>query len=230
MLKVTKKTSQAGFTVMEIVIVAPIVLTTITGLAAAIMFITTNVMQLGQANQQRQAILSAFSLITDDLSVTSQIKATSFPSPDPQDHDQPFQSTDNQTLIINRPLIHSHLRDKNKDLIWVDSTTNDCSGELTPSEINVVYFLEDKTLWRRVLLPNNWQGQTYCFNNEAIAISKLQDQPSCSITNEGGCQVKDSKILTEVTKFKAIKTENLLKITLATKDQTITKQLFINSD
>ena len=227
-----RKNLQQGFTVSEIIIVAPIVLATLTGLVTSIVFITTTILQLSKANYQRQEILSALDTIAEDLSINAEIADESFTPTAPQgknDVETKFE-TNSQTLVIKRPLLSSHLKDKHKDLILTSSSVeNDCFGHLDPAMINVVYFLKDKTLWRRVLLPNEPTKKTYCLNSNKIEISKLKDRPSCSATDNSICLTKDSKILTEVADFQ-INTSNkkLPEITIKVKDQAITKKVFVD--
>ncbi len=226
-----RKNLQQGFTVSEIIIVAPIVLATLTGLVTSIVFITTTILQLSKANYQRQEILSALDTIAEDLSVNAEVVDKSFTPITPQgkNDDETKFETNSLVLVIKRPLLSSHLKNKHKDLILTNSVENDCSGPLDPAMINVVYFLKDKTLWRRVLLPNEPTEKTYCLNSNKIEINNLKDRPSCSATDNPICLAKDSKILTEVADFK-IKALNkkLPEITIKVKDQAITKKVFVD--
>lgn len=226
-----RKNLQQGFTVSEIIIVAPIVLATLTGLVTSIVFITTTILQLSKANYQRQEILSALDTIAEDLSVNAEVVDKSFTPITPQgknDDETKFEAN-TQTLVIERPLLSSYLKDEHKNLILTSSVKNDCSGSLNPAMINVVYFIKYKTLWRRVLLPDNPTEKTYCLNSNKIEISNLKDRPSCSATDNLICLAKDSKILTEVADFKIeVSNKKLPEITIKVKDQAITKKVFVD--
>lgn len=176
-----------GFTLVELLVVAPIVILVIGGLIGAIIAMTGNVLATRGANLLAYNIQDALNRIETDVRQSGAVLTeNNFDLVVPQGADSVSDTKFSVTETNFIPLIlNSYATDKNPTSAD-RSIYNRDSG--SPLMMNVVYFIdENNTLWRRVLAPDDYADQS---NYPAPP----WQQPSCKIV-VGFCAAKDIRLV-----------------------------------
>lgn len=193
-----------GFTLVEVLVVSPIIVIAIGAFLFTIVSLTGEVLSSRAQSVLAQDTQLALSRINRDVRMSSQFLATNtFTPASPQgldDNDQPFvnvNASGHNSVIIEKVATTSNPIAPPTSYIYLEDAPSDCSSPFlrqnTPLTINVVYFVsEDSSLWRRVLLPPDYQ---------ADACAQPWQQPSCSPDNidDDFCLTEDEKLLDGVT-------------------------------
>ena len=201
-----------GFTLVEILVIAPIVILVISGFVALIITITGDVLRTAETNKVIYNTQAALNMFEDDIRLTTQFLTTSMTPTPPQG-----LNNDNTAFVLSGTTptttygIYKALAttknplDPTNELVYIKNTPYDCSDpdlykQNTPYTVNYVYFYTfssgEYTLWRRTLLdqtsPTNLCGTVW-------------QQPSCaaSVVAEGSyptvCKTEDTVILRNLT-------------------------------
>lgn len=173
-----------GFTLVEVLVVAPLVILVIGGFVGAIIAMTGNVLLTRSANKLIYDIQDTLDRIEADVHKSAGfLDENKIEIQEPQGKNnlkEPFKAID-PALIIN-----FYATDKNPtdDTRKVLLKTSDNS----PLMMEVVYFVDSGTLWRRVIAQNGY---------EIAANSIPWQQPSCKTGKINGttCKVKDMRLV-----------------------------------
>ena len=166
----TKHSKKSGFTIIEMLIVAPIVLLTIGVFIGAIVNMTGDVLASRSANSTTYSIQDALNQIDTDVKSSAGYLATNnFTLSAGQGYDNgststtAFQnaSTANGTmLILNSYATPTNPLSSGKNYINLVNQPNACNSATVNQNsklmINIVYFVKDNTLWRRVVMPSTY--------------------------------------------------------------------------
>ena len=200
MSRKNKLTRANGFTLVEMLIIAPIALLVIGGFIALMVVMVGDVIAGRARNVMTYDIQSALSTIEQDVRLTTQFLATSGTLPSPQGKDgstAAFTSTGGD-LVLGEIATDKNPIDPLRSFIHYD-TPFSCSE---PKEVyknrlfftTVAYFVRDGSLWRRTYVPT--PSGTLCDSPWQVN--------SCAPGYPGSatqCQSNDSEILKDVSEF-----------------------------
>jgi competence protein ComGC len=198
--------SSRGFTLVEMMIIAPMLILIIGSIVVSIITLTGESIAEGGRSQLINDVHDALDRVESDARTSGSYLATNnFYLRAPQganDTTQKFLSvsgTGDDTLILNAFFTTMNPANPNRSLIYVPNTPFACNdASLAQNQVmtmNIVYFVKDSTLWRRLIATEDY-ASTPC-----PGISVWQ-QPSCSsstmATNTTLCKAKDEQLLTGV--------------------------------
>lgn len=196
-----------GFSLVEMLVVAPIVILMIGIFVSAIVAMTGDVLSTRSANALSYNVQDALDRIDADIKSSGAILATNdIVLTSPQGYDNAtgvFKNADatNGTMLIlktyatsNNPL------NSTQNLVYISGLPNSCSSaqvsQNKPLMLNVVYFVKNSTLWRRVIAPSNY-ATAGCVSG---AVGAPWQQPSCAPVISGAmCKTQDEKLVDGIT-------------------------------
>lgn len=198
-----KTNKYLGFTVVELLVVAPIIILLIGVFISAIIAMTGDVLSSRGESETLFDAQYAVDMIERDVKTSAAFLATNnilLTSPQGKNNDTTkFSNADTtigSTLILNSYITTSNPISENRNFInykspnACDSTNVSENDKLT---YNIVYFTKlnpdngKYTLWRRVIMPVNYA---------TIGCSQPWQQPSCSPeSSDAFCKAKDIRIL-----------------------------------
>ena len=191
----SKKTK--GFTLVEMLVVAPIVLLTIATFIGVLIYLTGETMIARTNNVLAYSVQDSLDTIENDAALSGAFLATNnvtIASPQGYGNNtQAFQNASTSTgsmLIINMPAtIDGHTN--TRKLLPLANLPYPCSNtQVNQNQVmtyNIVYFVRDNTLWRRTLMPSNYLTR---------GCGIPWQQPSCAPGQTGTmCRTEDVKML-----------------------------------
>lgn len=206
-----------GFTLVEMMVVAPIVILAIGAFIALIVNLTGEIMSSRGSNVLTYDIQNALGRIEDDIKLSSGFLATSsvpLTAANPQgrgavNSTTPFTSSgvDGNALILNTIVTDGNPLSLDTQFIYLSDAPNNCvnSEEYrrnTPMTMNIVYFLrkvntsdETYSLWRRAILPAN-----YADTNAYCGSKAPWQQPNCINTTPRSnfCRTNDEELVKNI--------------------------------
>lgn len=190
-----------GFTIVEILIIAPIMILVIGSFIIAIISMTGDVMVSRSSDKLVYEIQSALKTIEQDVRISGAFLATNnFTLRADQGSDNltsPFynaRSGDNGTsLILNAYTTTSNPLNSIKNLYYKPLQAGNCNSlQSSPAMYNIVYYTSSNTLWRRTLMPDGYNSG--CIDSQ---LAPPWQQPSCSpgYTNVDFCKTDDIRLV-----------------------------------
>ena len=157
----SKTASQPGFTLVEMLVVAPIVILVVGGIVALLIALVGDVLIARERNSMAYNTQDALNLIEQDVRLSSNIQATTGTLPSPQGSDSNVSGTaafqSNSALILTLYATNLSPTDPNRLIITLN-TPSACGSPNatanTPFTYTVVYFVYNNSLWRRVIVPD----------------------------------------------------------------------------
>jgi type II secretory pathway pseudopilin PulG/formylglycine-generating enzyme required for sulfatase activity len=196
------KSSQkpSGFTIVELLIIIPIVVIIAGVFIGAIITMTGDVLAGRASNMLSYDIQDALKQIEQDVSLSGGFLATNnFDPVTPQGSNNDttkFKNANatNPALILNIYATTSSPLNYSRKLAYISSQPNQCNSSQVDNNsslmMNVVYFVKDGTLWRRVIAPNGYSK---------ISCNTPWQQPTCKIdynpATDTFCKAKDTKLV-----------------------------------
>ena len=199
--KLHRVCSNNGFTIIEMLIVAPIVILFIGAFIAAIVGMTGDVLTTRGSNMLTYDVQDALNRIEQDVSSSVGFLATNnIPVSTPQGYDNltaPFtnvSTTNGNMLILNVYATTKNPIDPDSQIVYAKNQPNSCSDPNIsvnpPVLLNIVYFVRDNTLYRRVIAPTFY---------DTVGCSVPWQNPSCAQGQSGGqCKSTDIKLLSGI--------------------------------
>jgi len=213
---------QQGFTLIEMLVIAPIVILAIGAFITVIVNLTGEVLSSRGSNVLTYNLQDALNRIEEDVKLSAGYLATnSIPlcngstvgaaCPDgsnPQGRGA-VNSTTNFTitdptygnaLILNSYVTNANPIALNTAFVYLANQPNDCNdyslySKNRPMTMNIVYFIDSNgTLWRRTIMPADYTNpSTYCG-------TAPWQQPSCieDASRSAFCKTNDQKLLENV--------------------------------
>lgn len=191
-----------GFTIVELLVVAPIVILTIGAFVTVIVNMTGDVLASRATNVLTYNIQDALNRIEEDVKLsTSFIAGNNVSLESPQGFDNAtanFRNNDTtygNMLILNTLATTGNPISTTSGLVYLDDQPNNCTdaqvNQNKPLTINVVYFIKDGTLWRRTIMPLNYT---------TAGCTVPWQQPSCnpSVSN-AFCKAEDVRLVDNIT-------------------------------
>ena len=208
---------QRGFTLVEVLVVAPIIILSIGAFIALVITLTGSTLESREASVLQYNVQDAIDRIDEDVRLSARFLAKNdiaFSSTNPQGYnanpDTPsstgsttdFTNISNatpQALILKQfaytadPLRQA-AGGAGAQILYLNNQPNSCSGNYrlnTPLYTNVVYFVAGNALWRRVVVPNFYNNPlTYCGGTTFF------QRPTCApATTHTFCAASDTKLL-----------------------------------
>lgn len=197
---------QRGFTLVEMLVVAPIVILAIGAFLSAIIAMTGEVLASRASNMLSYNVQDALNRIEQDVKLSSGFLATNTVIGDNQgynDDSTAFTNIDGTSLILSVVATNTNPVSADSSYVYLKDKPNACSNPQynTPLIYNVVYFIKNDTLYRRTLMPLTYADLgTVC--------TPPWQQPSCSPSfmdspaGQAGttfCRTKDVQLVEGVT-------------------------------
>lgn len=191
-----------GFTLVEMIIIAPVVILAIGAFIATVINMTGEVMSSRGANTISYELQDTLNRIEQDVKLSTTFLAQnsiSFSSSNPQglgDGTENFTNIDNSgnaVLILSALATNGNPLSEGVGNIYLNEPETCASGNYPtnrPLLINIVYFVdEDGTMWRRTIMPTNYTSGDLCGGT-------VWQQPSCSPgTSHSYCKTDDIKLI-----------------------------------
>ena len=198
-----------GFTLVEMLIIAPIVILVIGIFISAIVSMTGSVLSSRGANALAYSINDAMTRIDQDVKASGGFLANSFTPVAGQGYnDTSSDTTYFQNASVakgNMLILNSYASDQNplnptRNLINLTSQPFGCSSPNVSQNqklmTNIVYYVKNNTLWRRVLMPLNWN------NYPGTVCATPWQKPTCLAGNSAlFCAANDQELVDGVTAF-----------------------------
>lgn len=193
-----KSDKEAGFTLVEMLAIAPVAILIIGGFIALMVTMVGDIMVNNGRNIMTHDIQTALNMIEQDVRVSTEFQSTSGTMLTPQgknDTTSAFTSTSGD-LILRRVATDKNPLDPSHSLVYYNSPQSCSSKDVyknDPYLIHVIYFVKESTLWRRTYLPN--PAGTLC--QTAWQVN------SCSVgyTNTTRCKTNDTEVIRNVESF-----------------------------
>lgn len=176
-----------GFTLVEMLVVAPIVILAIGGFLTVLVSLTgqviasraENVMTLELGDTARQIendIRLSNGFVAENSVTLSTSNAQGF-----NDDDTAFTNiadTNGQSLILEMTATTGNPSDVATEQVYLINQPNACGDRYRNDTLtyNIVYFVKDSTLWRRTIMPDNYA------NTSTTVCDTPWQQPSCAPT------------------------------------------------
>jgi len=192
----------AGFTIVEMIVIAPVVILVIGVFIYAIVIMTGDVLATRSANKVAYDIQDALNRIESDVKSSNGWLLSSF-STNPQglnNDGTAFQSS-NSVLILSTFAINDNPLSSNRSLVYKNNAPNPCGStnidQNDPITLNIVYFIKDSTLWRRIVGPPNIDDYKGCDATKTqLTTVEPWQKPSCSTaTPNYPCKTADMKLI-----------------------------------
>jgi type II secretory pathway pseudopilin PulG len=187
-----------GFTTVEVMVIAPIVILVLAVFVVAIVTMVGDVLASRKQNTIAYDIQDALNRINQDVKVSGGYLATNnIALTSPQGINNDTTSFDNSnSATYGTPLIlNSYATTGNpfgsattRDVVYLSNSPNLCSSaQVIQNRVmmtNIVYFSKNNSLWRRVIMPSNyltagcstpWQKPS-CAPDYTAAFCKAEDQ------------------------------------------------------
>lgn len=203
-MKVFKRTSQKGFTLIEMLVVAPIVILTIGAFLTVIISMTGEVLASRASNNLSYNVQDALDHIEQDVKMSNSFLATNTVLGTNQGYNDDATAFTNvggssgTSLILNAVATTANPVSTNNSYVYLLNQPNACAtavGNNIPFTYNIVYFVKNNNLYRRTIMPTNYTDTT----NTVCSIP--WQQPSCSPTymdaQSGSvfCKTKDVELV-----------------------------------
>lgn len=204
-LSTTNHNRSQGFTLIEMLVIAPLVIITISGFVALMVSMVGDVLVTRDQNNLTYEAQDSLDRIEQDARLSVQFLNTTEALPSPQglnDGTGAFTNTQN-TLILSSVATDENPRSDSRWLIYYANQPYPCGDQETYNRIfliKVIYYIKNNALWRRVVVPD-WNNnspadaQTIC----ASAPYTPWQQNTCSPGYTASrCQTEDMKVMDNV--------------------------------
>ena len=201
----SEQSESKGFTLIEMLVVAPIVIIMIGIFISAIMAMTGDVMADRASNALSYNIQDSLDRIDSDVKLSGTFLATNditITSPQGYNNDNTnFHNANSdpeigQILILKTYATTSNPMTSTQSIMYLSGQPNACSSSIvnqnTPLMLNTIYFVKNNTLWRRVVAPS-YYATVGCVG---ASIGEPWQQPSCAIGIAGTmCKTQDQRLI-----------------------------------
>lgn len=198
---------QKGFTLVEILIIAPIVIIVISGFVALMITIVGDVLTSRDQANMSYEIQDGLDRIEQDIRLTTQFLVTSGTQVAPQGSDSNFTGTaaftSTNSLVMGGLATDKNPVDTTRKLIFYAKQPNDCGSQEVYNRVfqtKIIYFIKSGSLWRRTVLPDYNTSATV--NDNTVCAAPWQ-QNSCSpgYSLATRCQTNDIEVTKNVKAF-----------------------------
>ena len=199
---------QTGFTLIEVLIIAPIVILAISGFVALMVVMAADVLVTRDENNMTYETQDALDLIEQDTRLSTQFLVTTQALPSPQGSNNNFTGTAaftnaSSTLILGGLTTSKNPSDPTRKIVFYAGQPNECGTKEAynrPFIAKIVYFLKNGSLWRRVILPD-YNTNVTIDDNTLCATPWQRNTCSPGYSPSTRCQTNDSEIMQNVDSF-----------------------------
>ncbi len=192
---------QQGFTFIEILIIAPIVILTIGAFITVIVGMTGEVLSSRASSVLAYDVQDALNRIENDVKLSSTFLATNnitlTSGQGYNDLTGGFANAsvaNGEMLILSVPVTTGNPMSITNSVVYLANKPRPCGDAQitgnTPLTMNVIYFVKNNTLWRRTIMPSTYNDvpNTVC--------NAPWQQPSCAPNIAGTlCKTQDVKLV-----------------------------------
>lgn len=198
---------QKGFTLVEILIIAPVVILVISGFVALMITIVGDILSTRDQSNMSFEIQDGLDRIEQDTRLTTQFLVTTGTQVAPQGSDSNFTGTaaftSTNSLIMGGLATDKNPADSTRKLIFYARQPNDCGAQEVYNRVfqsKIVYFVKNGSLWRRVILPD--YNTNAIVNDNTVCVAPWQ-QNSCSpgYSLATRCQTNDVEVVKNIKTF-----------------------------
>ena len=199
--------NKKGFTLVEILVIAPIVILVIGAFVTVIVNLTGQVLSSRASSNLAYDIQDALNRIEQDIKISNKFLAVNNITPliTPQGYDDStldftnVSTTYPNALILEEYAITNNPASSTRNLLYLN-TPNACNSALLtqnqPMKMNVIYFVKNNILWRRIVMPSNYKTAGCDAKTPAVSPVIPWQQPSCEPSrSEVLCESKDVKLV-----------------------------------
>lgn len=202
---------RSGFTVVEVLVIAPVVLLTIAAFIGVLIALTGEVLVARSSNTLAYDTQSGLNMIEHDIRRSGSFLATNnlnLTSPQGENNTSvAFQNATNRTnprsdvLILNMIAITNSADRSATTPVWLRNSPYSCDDTRRQNNqvmtYNVVYFVDTSgTMWRRVIMPPT-------YTDTSTRCTEPDQRPSCMPgRTESICIAQDARVLNDVTSLK----------------------------
>ena len=198
--------NKKGFTIVEVLIVMPIVIIVIGVFITAIVNMTGDVLATRGANSLIYNIHNALNQIEQDIKLSDGfLETNSFILTAPQGSDDatntPFLNitASGPALILDSLATTSNPLNTARNIVYENNPKTCIDVQVdqnNPVKTNIVYFIKNRTLWRRTIMPSGYTAAGYGCDAIAQANATIWQQASCAPTVP--CPAKDMKLVDDI--------------------------------
>lgn len=202
-----------GFTIIEVLIIAPIALLVIAGLVSAMVAMIGDALVTNARSVVIYNTQDALGRIEQDarISINFMNTLTNLKSPQGKDNGtSSFQSTSGD-LILTQQATTSSPYEQTRKLVYYKNQPNDCGTNENANRVLLsrsVYFLRNGSLWRRVVVNDanrdaTPDGNTVCDTPYQRNSCAPLDSPAPTLNGTVGstCQTYDERLVDNVSSF-----------------------------
>jgi hypothetical protein len=216
----TQRLNSHGFTLVEILVIAPIVILAVGAFVGVMVNMTAEVLKTQTENSMVQSTQDALNTIEQDVKLSGNfLAANELVAYTPQGYNDgqgPINDNSNADSFANvyptgnakgkMLILRSFTTDKNpldntRQPIYTNQPTLSCAQKTTNKlfTANTVYFVKNNTLWKRVVVQQGAGRPDLCLD----VGQTVWQQPSCSSTVSKGtyCKVNDTRLAENVSDF-----------------------------
>jgi len=197
----TTTTYQHAFTLIEMLIVAPIVILVIGVFVSAIVSMTGDVLAVRGTNAMTYNVQNALNTIDADVKASGGYLATNnITLTTGQGYDNATSvfknadATNGTMLILNSYATTANPLSSTRNFVYLTNQPSACSSASISQNsklmTNIVYFVKNNALWRRVIMPSTYNAGT------GINCATPWQKPTCAIGYSAAfCQANDIKMV-----------------------------------
>jgi Tfp pilus assembly protein PilE len=192
------QTAQKAFTLVEMLVIAPIMLLTVAAFIGIIISLTGQTLVAQAENTLAYTVQDTLNRMEQDIQVSGAFLASNTtPASSPQGFDNNTQAFNNISTANGGMLILNAFATTgtgiSRAVIPIANLPNACSAaNVDQNQVltyTIVYFIKDNALWRRAIMPSNYKTK---------GCSAPIERPTCAaafVTSNGFCATPDEKLL-----------------------------------
>lgn len=191
--------ASSGFTLVEVLIIAPIIILVIAGFIALIITVTGDVLRTKGSNDLVYTTEDALARIEQDVLRTAEFRQTSYTPTSPQGQSDDTTAFDTISQAGTYLVLRSRATDKSPiaDTRVLIFTASGMTCSTSPYTFDIVYFTKVASgitsLWRRVVFGNTTDAGTPCSGTTPW------QQPTCSPGYVNAfCKAEDALLLDNI--------------------------------
>lgn len=216
----SRQTSK-GFTLVEVLIIAPIVILAISAFVGISVAIVGEVIVTRNSTTQTYDVTGALDQIEQDVRLSTEFPVTTNSLPSPQGKNATFTGTgaftsaDANTLILTTAATDRNPTSSGRQLLYYANQPNPCADDnyktYSPNVIynriftvTNIYFVKNNSLWKRTYVPNyntnisSPDQNTLCTSSSLIPWQRNTCSPGYTASR---CQTQDTKLVDNVSSF-----------------------------
>lgn len=252
-LSPTKSQHAGGFTLIEMLIIAPLVIIMIGTFVGIMMNMVSDSLVTRSQNLMAYDTQTALDTIEQDAFLTTQFYSTSGTLASPQGSDNDFAGTaafsSSNSLVMSTFTTTKNPADTSRQLVYYANQPNACGSLQNANKIlatKIIYYVRNGSLWRRVVVPKWDQNATVDANTVCDPPWQRNScTPEATTTNPTLCQNSDTELVKNVQSFNvdyyaspasttalaksAADTATTIDVTIATSNQTVGRSVSYSS-